>query len=256
MPPSYNTAQLHTLLPGPDGTHACLALYDVCPHSSHQTAPYLHYDLPSPRNIDHNASKEIEIHETTHSTLSQGKPPTTHLARLLLSKHSPILRHIRHSPASTPSTLNPPTVYLLTFSTDRTPSTRSFAQLLNTHLPPRTRLLYTIDARAFLVPPMRMCELYSGVARAVQEVVVRDEGARREIQGAVEELVRVVRVRGEREVAVAVAVCCTAGTHRSVAVAELIGLGVRSEVRRVGSREGVRVVVRHVHRVRGVEDPY
>ncbi|KAH7363736.1 hypothetical protein BKA66DRAFT_470899 [Pyrenochaeta sp. MPI-SDFR-AT-0127] len=51
-------------------------------------------------------------------------------------------------------------------------------------------------------------------------------------------------------------VCCVAGTHRSVAIADLIALDVRSEVRRLGIKEGVRIVVRHVHRVKGVGDPF
>lgn len=175
---------------------------------------------------------------------------TKSLARLVLSKHSPVMRHIRDSAAPAPTI---PTIYILTFSTDRTPTTLAFASLLNTHLPPRIRLLYTIDARTFLVPPKRICETYSGVAHAVQDEVLRDVRARREIDCAVYELVEFV-ARGGRETSLAV--CCTAGTHRSVAVAEMIALGVRERVRAMGRGEGVKIVVRHVHRVKGGGDPY
>ena len=84
---------------------------------------------------------------------------------------------------------------------------------------------------------------------------MRDRRAREEISHAVEELLLFVRGSGTRR-EVSLAVCCTAGTHRSVAIAELIALGVRKEVRRMGSREGLKVVVRHIHRVKGVKDPY
>lgn len=83
--------------------------------------------------------------------------------------------------------------------------------------------------------------------------MLRDPRARQEIQNAVSDLVEFAKHgRGE----VSMSACCTAGTHRSVAIAELIALGVRKEVRRMGSKEGLKVVVRHVHRVRGVKDPY
>lgn len=59
---------------------------------------------------------------------------------------------------------------------------------------------------------------------------------------------------GGREVAMSV--CCEAGTHRSVAIAEMIAQGVKREVGKLGGGDGVRVVCRHVHRVRGEGDPF
>lgn len=47
---------------------------------------------------------------------------------------------------------------------------------------------------------------------------------------------------------VALSVCCMHGTHRSVGIAERIAQGL------MGMKLGVRVVVRHVHRVKGVKD--
>lgn len=55
---------------------------------------------------------------------------------------------------------------------------------------------------------------------------------------------------------VAMSVCCTVGTHRSVAIADVIAREVRGEVRRWGSEEGVRIVVRHVHRVQKRGDEF
>lgn len=286
MPPPYGSAapkQLHTLLPGLTGAHACLTLYDVCPHNTQSTNsqlkdPYLHCDLPLLPHSTHTRAVEYvdrndkDIFETTHTTLAyqrpKEKPMALSLAPLVLSKHSPVMRHIRESTAAPPIhsvlkhpasalTLSQdlPTIYIITFSTDICPSTHSFASLLNTHLPPRIPLLYTIDARSIVVPPRHICENYSGVAPVLQEEVMRDRRAREEISHAVEELLLFVRGSGTRR-EVSLAVCCTAGTHRSVAIAELIALGVRKEVRRMGSREGLKVVVRHIHRVKGVKDPY
>ncbi|UPX09849.1 uncharacterized protein EKO05_0000530 [Ascochyta rabiei] len=274
MSRTYGAAELHMLLPGPGSGHACLALYDVCPHTTHSSVshardPYVHQTLlfapPPARSLERRDEAEGGIHtRRLSSTFSQhplASIPTSPLARLVLSKHSPVTRSLRATAAfPPPPPPPPPAIYLLTFATDRSPSTRSFAHLLNTHLPAHIPLLYTIDARTLPVPPARLCAAYSGVAAAVQDFVLRDEGARDAVRRAVEELVRAACVDGSgggtggREVALAV--CCTAGTHRSVAIAELVALGVRREVRRVGSKDGVKIVVRHVHRVRGVEDPY
>lgn len=59
---------------------------------------------------------------------------------------------------------------------------------------------------------------------------------------------------------VCMSICCHAGTHRSVAVGERIAQGVKAEVarRKEGgwNGEGVKIVVRHVSRVKGVGDPF
>lgn len=215
--------------------------------------------------IEYVHEKDSRVSKSPHSVCSTTQHPqdttitTAYLAPLVLSKHSPTTHHIREPsalpplrpPLKTPPPL--PTVYLLSFSTDRTPTTRAFAALLNDHLPHRIPLQYTIDARSFLVPPSRICENYSGVAEIVQREVLRDPRAQREIDCAVGGLMGFV-AQERRETGVAV--CCTAGTHRSVAIAELIARGVRRGVREMGSARGVKVVVRHVHRVRGVRDPY
>ena len=223
--------------------------------------------FPEPRctrAIEYINNKRRKIIETTRSTLSSVHNPkekamAAGLAPLIFSNHSPVMHHIRESTAVPPlrSILkhvpSMPTIYLLTFSTDRTPTARAFAALLNEHLPLCIPLRYTIDARGFLVPPTHICENYSGVAGIVQDEVLRDDGARKEIDHAVDELMRFVK-HGGRETGIAI--CCTVGTHRSVAIAELIALGVRKGVRRLGSSEGVKVVVRHVHRIKGPKDPY
>lgn len=289
--------QLHATLPGPNGTHACLTLYNACPHNSRSTIrsvqckiPQLHHNplplpsAPPPRIVEYNDDRGRNIVETTCATLltlpetsrtrvieyvqDEGSqlPGTIHstsptpetamstsLARQILVKTSPIIPAappLRPIAKRTPSL---PTVYLLSFSTDRTPTARAFAALLNNNLPPDVPLRYTIDARSFLVPQTRICEDYSGVAGIVQNEVLRDSQARQEIDYTVDELTWFVRQGGQ---GTGVAVCCTAGTHRSVAIAELVALGIRREVRRLGSKHGVKVVVRHVHRVRGSKDPY
>lgn len=212
-----------------------------------------------------------DIYHSTCNTLSSTQHPNekamaAYLAPLVMSRHSPMLHHIRESTADAiraqaesvaplRSILKPsmPTIYLLSFSTDRTPTTRDFAKLLNRHLPPGASLRYTIDARPFLVPSRQIQELYSGVAEVTQDAVLQDRGARREVEHAVSELTSFVVGKGRQT---AIAVCCTAGTHRSVAIAECIAKGVRCKVRRMGEGVQAKVVIRHVHRVKGTKDPY
>ena len=90
---------------------------------------------------------------------------------------------------------------------------------------------------------------------------MEDGEARRAARTAVKELLRFGE--GERRgrfgggsVEVSMSVCCHSGTHRSVAIAERIAQCVKSEVGRMGCEEGVRVVCRHVHRVKGRRDPF
>lgn len=87
---------------------------------------------------------------------------------------------------------------------------------------------------------------------------MRDRSARKAVKHAVCELLafgaRESRARGNKEVSMSV--CCVAGTHRSVAIGERIAQGVKGEVGRLGVPEGVKVVVRHVHRIKGRGDPF
>lgn len=168
-------------------------------------------------------------------------------------------------PASAfPPTL--PTIYILSYSTDILRSTKSsLTALLASQLPlrnPPIPHLYTIDARPFTPPAAHICAAYSGIATLVQDIVLRDRAAAKAVKSAVQELVELWFCQqregkeGRREVAMSV--CCHAGTHRSVAVAERIAQGVKGEVGRLsaGRGEGARIVCRHVHRVRGRGDPF
>jgi hypothetical protein len=181
------------------------------------------------------------------------------LAPLTLSKYSPVGHHMRKSTMTAPlrSILKkpspPPTIYLLTFSADRVPAAPDFANLLHEHLAPQVDLRYTIDARRFLAPPPYICDKYSGVSDEMQDQILEDSGACGTINRVVDDLVDFIQ-DGGRETCVAV--YCKAGTHRSVALAELIAQGVRQEIRDMKSDEGVKIVVRHVHRVKGPKDPY
>jgi hypothetical protein len=272
------------ILPRPKGNMACLALYEVCPHSKQSChvgldEPYLHCNLP-PRTskqcieaVKYGDRESKDTLQTTRSTLSyRPKALAANLGTpLVVLKHSlPAIRQpirsILKPPKPSAFALDDvqlveemPTIYIVTFSTDLTPTTRAFAAVLNAHLPtrqPPIPLLYTIDARSFVVPAPHLCTSYSGVAEPVQDAVLEDSRAREEIGVAVEELFRFVDAGGNGNREISMSVCCTAGTHRSVAIAELVALGVRREVRRLRCREGVKIVVRHVHRVRGPKDPY
>jgi hypothetical protein len=156
-----------------------------------------------------------------------------------------------------------PTVYILSFSTHLTPHPRALARLLAVHLPVRDAPIphvCTMDATAMAVPPADVCAAYSGVSRLVQECVMLDSRARHGTRRAVDEVMEFVeqrRRKGATEaVEVAVSVGCTAGTHRSVAIAEGIAASILGQVRRAEWDEGVKVVVRHVHRIRGPRDAF
>jgi hypothetical protein len=152
-----------------------------------------------------------------------------------------------------------PTIHIVTFATDSFPNNPAcVSALLASQVPPRAPPvphLYTIDARGFTPPGPRDCELYSGISPLLQDVVLQDRNARRAVERAVADLIA-FGVREGREREVCMSVCCTAGTHRSVAIGERIAQGVKGEVRRLGAREGVKVVVRHVSRIKGRGDPF
>lgn len=163
-----------------------------------------------------------------------------------------------------------PTIYILTFATDSYPNTpSSLSRLLASQLPAHTHHLYTLDLRALPPPPSSLCAVYSGISPVLQDAVLASPVARKLVGGAVGDLLSYIddthangKIRGGarggmgigREVSMSV--CCHAGTHRSVAVGERIAQGVKAEVGRRGGGDGVRVVVRHVSRVRGVGDPF
>lgn len=160
-----------------------------------------------------------------------------------------------------------PTIYIITFAADLIRSESSTSTLLASQVPqryPPIPHLYTIDARNMRPPPPAMCDRYSGISPAVQEVVMRDPSARMAVRKAVKELLRFgdrekskeKRGRGTRSMEVSMSVCCHAGTHRSVAIAERIAQCVKKEVGRLGCEDGVRVVCRHVHRIKGRADPF
>jgi hypothetical protein len=150
-----------------------------------------------------------------------------------------------------------PTVYIVTFATDHIPNRPSNVQrLLDTQIPRRNPAiphLYTIDARAFAPPSPRLCLQYSGISPLIQDIVLQDRHARIAVKHAINQLLACGQT-GIREVSMSV--CCHAGTHRSVAIGERIAQGMKSEVARLGCGEGVRIVVRHVSRVKGRGDPF
>jgi hypothetical protein len=201
---------------------------------------------------DHFTPTPITIHHR-----SPTQPPEDHILRSIFKPVAKVVRDLK------PRQPTQPTVYIVTFSAD-TVLTRpkNVARLLDTQLPvrnPPVPHLYTIDARDYVPPPQRICERYSGISPVVQDIVMQDRRARRAVSDAVQELVAFgmnerQKVGGKREVSMSV--CCHMGTHRSVAIGERIAQGVKAEVGRLGLEEGVRVIVRHVHRVKGRKDPF
>jgi RNase adaptor protein for sRNA GlmZ degradation len=124
----------------------------------------------------------------------------------------------------------------------------------------------TIDATTYPPPPIPLCEKYSGISPLIQDAVLRDSKVRGVVRGAIHDLLSFIYPqttsrshanktrKGPKEVCMSI--CCHAGTHRSVAIGERIAQGVKEEVGLRGDGRGVKVVVRHVSRVKGVGDPF
>jgi hypothetical protein len=241
------------------------------------------YEPPRPPIRHHDpASTMPKKHYTSYSHTYEYDSEIHHRERYRTSSPSPAQRttlprsnsYHTTTPSTSISIPHPtiPTVYIITFATDLTPNERSISALLSSQLPLRTPPiphLYTIDARNVRPPSVSLCREYSGISRVIQDVVMQDSEARRAARRAVdgvlafgeEERDRMgERGRGKasqgRAVEVSLSVCCHSGTHRSVAIAERIAQCVKSEVGRRGCADGVRVVCRHVHRVKGRRDPF
>lgn len=229
-------------------------------HESLRNGPArrVHFDVPASSKRQNTSKPSDYIHNYSPPQKRPAAPdhPPPHALRSILTPPS-------LHPLCNPELRQYPTIYIITYSTELTPTSQAVNELLNTHLPhrdPPIPHLYTINASSMLVPPRHLCELYSGLSPVIQRHVLRDRCARDAVRQAVADLLdfgarqRLKRGRGGREVAMSV--CCTAGTHRSVAIADVIALEVRSEVGRLGIEEGVKVVVRHAHRVKGVGDAF
>ncbi|KAF1848272.1 uncharacterized protein K460DRAFT_403564 [Cucurbitaria berberidis CBS 394.84] len=242
-----------------------------------------HLSTKAKRHVRFDVStKTRNRHTRKHEDYYDGPPgPESHTSNsprtVLQAPPRPRPSNLRPQPQPLPDTPEPtqPTIYIITYSTDRTPNSKAFKSLLETHLPhrdPPIPHLYTIDASSMLVPPKHLCAVYSGLSPVIQSHVLHDPRARKAIRNGMRDLLEFGKVErqkgsvgqqrrggggGERGMMeVAMSVCCHAGTHRSVAIADLIALEVRNEVGRLEAPEGVRVVVRHVHRVRGKMDPF
>ncbi|KAH7410384.1 hypothetical protein DE146DRAFT_733152 [Phaeosphaeria sp. MPI-PUGE-AT-0046c] len=153
-----------------------------------------------------------------------------------------------------------PTIYILTFAADSYPNApTSLGRLLASQLPAGIPHLYTLDLRALPPPPSALCARYSGISPVLQDAVMSSPVARKLVHEAVRDLLNASSGGGNargRMREVSMSVCCHLGTHRSVSVAERIAQGVKAEVGKRGCGEGVRVVVRHVSRIKGVGDPF
>ena len=190
-----------------------------------------------------------DAHHHTATTTTTYTVPTSPGTRSLFPNQTPLPTY--------------PTVYLITYATSLlTPLSSLLASQLPLRSPPIPHL-YTIDARSMQPPSPDLCAAYSGISPLIQNIVMQDPGAMRAAREAVETLLAFGEARGRGRVGggsgsmeVCLSVCCHAGTHRSVAIAERIAQCVKSEVRRLGCEDGVRVVCRHVHRVKGKCDPF
>lgn len=220
----------------------------------------VHFEPPLPRRQDASSRTDgvFESRERDRTRRRTTSTPTT---------RAQIPRSILRPESVLPTQ---PTIYIVTFATDHIPNRPSNVQrLLDTQIPrrnPPIPHLHTIDARAFTPPSPALCLQYSGISPVIQDIVLQDRHARSAVKHAIFALLdfgerqRVHERQGMNAASalreVSMSVCCHAGTHRSVAIGERIAQGVKSEVARLGCGEGVRIVVRHVSRVKGRGDPF
>ncbi|KAL5442111.1 hypothetical protein PMIN06_009149 [Paraphaeosphaeria minitans] len=222
----------------------------------------VHFNLPlrsPPHRYPPRRASQAHLHlhlpDHTH-THTHGRPPTpADPPRRRTSTHN-----LAPQPAPPPPPPSPshPTVWIVTYAHSLAATPSAAHETLTSHLPPGTPHLYTIHAYNMTPPPPHICSAYSGVSPIVQDYVMRDPRARQAVADAVHSILahgrREMRMeqQGRRaaETDVALSVCCVHGTHRSVGIAERIAQ------RLMGMKLGARVVVRHVHRVKGIKDPY
>ncbi|KAF1979811.1 hypothetical protein BU23DRAFT_637141 [Bimuria novae-zelandiae CBS 107.79] len=238
--------------PIPTQSHHRASILKKQVHFSPRPSPV---GTPCEQNIHQNPSMS-DFHKASRTPPAHHLPrkPSHHDLRQHERRHTeptyPVLpQNIGHKGRPSPQE---PTIYIITYAHSLTRHDSAVDKILANELPPGTPHLYTIRAYDFTPPPAHICDAYSGISPIVQEYVMRDIRARNAVSDAIENILAYGRRQlkkeheGKRPVRdVAISVCCMQGTHRSVSIAEKIGQGL------MGMRLGVRVIVRHMHRVRG-----
>jgi hypothetical protein len=251
FPPTYATAQgaiQSTRLMKQDFDRATDYVKRIS-SSLDRPSRHVHFEPPLSRR-QHASSRTDGVFESAERPQVRTRRHTASLPTSRARIPRSILR-----PEALPVTQ--PTIYIVTFATDHRPNRPSNVQrLLETQIPhrdPPIPHLHTIDARPFTPPSPALCLQYSGISPVIQDIVLSDRHARNAVKHAISDLLACGQT-GIREVCMSV--CCHAGTHRSVAIGERIAQGVKAEVAKLeGCGEGVRIVVRHVSRVKGRGDP-
>ncbi|KAK7180906.1 hypothetical protein DPSP01_000624 [Paraphaeosphaeria sporulosa] len=229
-----------------------------------------------PRPIQLQTRRKISIpKKQVHFNLTPRSPPQNHPPRRASQVHlpehghrgpptpanpprkRPSTRNIAHQPTPPSPSASHPTIWIVTYAHSLANTPAVVNKILASQLPHATLHLYTIHAYNMTPPPVQICDAYSGISPIVQDYVMRDPHARK----AVDDAIHNILAHGQREMRkekegkrpakkdFALSVCCMYGTHRSVSIAEKIAQGL------MGMKLGLRVVVRHVHRVKGAKDP-
>ncbi|KAF1942439.1 hypothetical protein EJ02DRAFT_489193 [Clathrospora elynae] len=135
------------------------------------------------------------------------------------------------------------TVYILSYSSEVIKRTPGAQAKLQTLCPGGIPALLTVNCQTWRAPLPDACRNCSGVNPVVQGYVLQSRTAVEEIDKAVTSLVN--HLNAGNAVA-SIQTTCHAGTHRSVAAADIIAQKIR--------RRRVHAVVRHAHRKRGPGD--
>ncbi|KAF2687877.1 hypothetical protein K458DRAFT_467414 [Lentithecium fluviatile CBS 122367] len=125
--------------------------------------------------------------------------------------------------------------------------------VLEQHSPQTIEPKHTVHCEFWRPPPPAMCAEVSGISRRIQDWLRGHEPrARREVREAANIIID-QWCRGNNDVVIHT--CCIAGTHRSVAAAEMISRKLQEKMARNGDAN-YSIVVNHAHRQRQPLDPY
>ncbi|KAF1963583.1 hypothetical protein CC80DRAFT_530411 [Byssothecium circinans] len=201
--------------------------------------PMIHHPLPMmyhPQPIMYHTAPLFQHHIPHHQHYHQrhhSHPPQHHRA-LPVPAPAP-------TPAITRATFaHPRTVHIITYSTQQHAASPAVQAEIAAARPANVPKLLTVHAENWPLPPPELCQRCSGVSAAIQDFVKNNAEGSRCIDTAVNQTIGHL-LNGQHTVLLEV--CCGAGTHRSVAAAEIMAQRLR--------RKGVQnVVVRHLHRVR------
>ncbi|KAF2012221.1 hypothetical protein BU24DRAFT_465782 [Aaosphaeria arxii CBS 175.79] len=192
--------------------------------------PYGRHARPrSPVPHKHRTNIHIELSDPPRPVRHHDRPQFVRRRSISnpppVKKETPTVNIISHSA----SALNSRDVKDRTYAEGRLDQALKF-------VPTDAYYLYTINCVHMKPPPQHICDSFTGTAEIVKRSVMNDPRAKNAVEKAVHDIVDALK-RGHSKVWLESR--CVMGTHRSVAIAEVIGEEIDSM--------GVNVMVQHPH---------